>query len=229
MRPCISFLASMLLEVTCSHEHGRVPPLMKVCFENSLEDAFSQDACVVWLSDSVVVCPELKVGTFGVLDKHLVKHSAVPIEFTRSVDILANIDTMETRAGTASTNLVDSIWKHFEEHIPPRLSFPRTMEQIERFTEHIRFSQWMYMTGKSDKWAAFCEAVQHFEFRAVQDRVAVVSRKVPAASAEGAPGAIEIQENEGLPAPEEETRGTKRGMKRSVVDDAPLVEVDSQL
>ena len=176
----------MLPGVVCSHDAGRVPPLSDACFSNCFTEAFQEDSCVVWLSDSAIVYQQLQIGTHGVVDKHFVIHSATPPEYIRSVEILANTDAGDIRAGTANSNLADSSWKHLESHIPPQLGFPQTMAAIDNWTQHVRFGQWMYMTGHCDRWPAFCEAVRNFELRTVEERLAAKTRgeKRPLADAD---------------------------------------------
>eukprot|EP00969_Alexandrium_andersonii_P308368 13629781-Alexandrium_andersonii.AAC.1 len=61
----------------------------------------------------------------------------------------------------AGTQLIDSEWGRLEALIPDRMS-ARTPEGRARMTAYIRAAQWFRLTGKSDRWPAFCAAAQAY-------------------------------------------------------------------
>ena len=112
---------------------------------------------------------------YGLRQHYFVNHS--DNEYTRAeMCILNNVETGEVRAGIAGTQLIDSTWNKLGQHIPDTLGAPRTADALQRWTEYIRFAQWLYMVGSSDKWSAFCQAAQHFELASREERFATVSR-----------------------------------------------------
>jgi hypothetical protein len=93
---------------------------------------------------------------------------------------------METRCGSAGTQLLDGTWKRLEDHIPDNFTCPRTAEGIARWTEYIRFAQWMQMVGSSDRWTAFCKAAQQYDEKTREEKLAILSRPVKQARVEAA-------------------------------------------
>lgn len=84
--------------------------------------------------------------------------------------MVANVVTKTMRPGFAGTQNIDGTWKHLEKHIPEQLSKAHTHETRAMWEERIRFSQWMYMLGSSDKWGAFCQAAARYETIALGDK-----------------------------------------------------------
>ena len=128
----------------------RVPPLTDQCLQGSLGAALSDGANVNSMSDSVRAYINLKVRSHGIVAKFLVNHSADPPEFTRPIEVIANVATQETRPGYAGTQIIDGTWMRLEKHIPEQLSKANTEENRVMWEERIRFSQWLYMLGASD-------------------------------------------------------------------------------
>jgi hypothetical protein len=77
--------------------------------------------------------------------------------------ILSDVETKETRSGLAGTQLIDSSWRWLKKDIPIQMNAPRNAKGIQKWTEHIRFAQWMHMVGNSGKWEAFCKAASLYE------------------------------------------------------------------
>jgi hypothetical protein len=77
--------------------------------------------------------------------------------------ILSNVETKESRTGLAGTQLIDSAWRWFKKDIPIRMNAPLNAKCLQKWTEHIRFAQWMHMVGNSGRWEAFCKAAAHYE------------------------------------------------------------------
>ena len=160
----------MPLGVVHSRDEARVPPLTDQCLQECLEAALSEEANVNAMTDSALAYQALKIGPHGIVAKFLVNHSADPPEFTRPIEVIANVATQETRPGYAGTQNIDGTWKHLEKHIPEQLSKARTEETRVMCAERIRFGQWMYMLGPSDKWVAFRQAAARYETIALEDK-----------------------------------------------------------
>ena len=55
------------------------------------------------LRDAILQCP----GLYGIVQIHLVDHSADPPERAISVEVLADVETKETRPGMSGTQMID--------------------------------------------------------------------------------------------------------------------------
>ena len=220
MMPLVGSDPLMRPGVTHSTDEARVPPLCLNFLEECLDVAFTEHTNAVLMSDSAISYQVVGVGhpapdqsgRRGVVEKHLVNHNRKPVrENTRSVEITANIEIGEKRAGTAGTQGIDGTWRWLEDHFPRSLNCHRDEQTWQTYVEYVRFAQWLVMLGTEDKWAAFCEAVKHYETRTVADKVAESSR--------GLKRSLEENRNEEIEA--KDVSGAQDGGDAQVGDIAP--------
>eukprot|EP00438_Fugacium_kawagutii_P032704 Skav204478 [mRNA] locus=scaffold5533:162641:166985:- [translate_table: standard] len=142
--------------VRCSHDAPTVPQLSREDYLACLNEAgFCETTRAVMMTDSAPTF--VNTGHIGVVDAHQVNHSEH--EFARSVEVLANVKTRETRPGMASTNMLDGEWKLMKKQLQDKLS-AKSEEKQQELGIHIRAAQWRRLTVAEDPWTAWCAAAQ---------------------------------------------------------------------
>ena len=118
--PLIGSDPLMRAGVVYSTAEARVPPLRTEFLLQCLDEAFDENSCAVLMSDSASAYVNLKGGERSIVEEHHVNHSATPRENTRSVEVLADVQSQQKRPGTAGTQMVDGCWRKMDIHIQRR-------------------------------------------------------------------------------------------------------------
>ena len=82
-------------------------------------------------------------------------------EFSRPVEIIADVGTGVKRQSMAGTQTLDSEWRRLKECLP-RGSSGRTQASRQRPEIKVRAMQWRRMTRGFDPWQSFCEAAKEW-------------------------------------------------------------------
>ena len=113
---------------------------------------------MVCMSDSAQAYT-VKPWGFGIVDAHHVNHSQKPkAEYARPVMAISDVETREVRSATASTCIIDPIWRRLKEELPGGGVSAKTEDGRVRITQYIRAGQWKLMLSTGDRWGPFCAA-----------------------------------------------------------------------
>jgi hypothetical protein len=117
--------------ITESHNEPRIPPLTQKSWRAALEEKFSVGTNAVLMTDSASAYRE--VPHPGIREKHAVNHSEH--EYSRSVDVLKDVDTKERRPGMAGTQTLDHEWRLLKGDLPETgfSSVPKIRAQVITF------------------------------------------------------------------------------------------------
>ena len=141
-------------------EKAPAPPESKECYIEAAKLAFRDGDALIQHSDSAGAFVDVSVP--GVVQKFHVNHSEK--EYARSVSILKNIDTGETRAGITGSMTVDRSWRTVKEGFPKggQGISAKTAAGRKNLMRKIRSRQWFHILSTSDRWDAFCQAAKRF-------------------------------------------------------------------
>ena len=93
-------------------------------------------------------------------------------EFSRSIEVIADVQTGRKRAGMAGTQYIDRRWRSIQEEIPTGGISCQTASGRERMSLYIRSGQWKTFYGTEDKWPHFCRAMTQWLARHRGDALA---------------------------------------------------------
>jgi hypothetical protein len=161
----LATFALMPLGVSKSIGEGRVNPESSEAYHAFCKEVFGdQKHNLISMTDGAQTyrC-RCELCTLRFEEHYWVNHSLKPIgEFTRQEPaILADVESGETRAGTAGTQGVDADWGLLKSPLPKNIS-ARTPAEIERCDLLVRAQQFRRMISTGDRWAAFLEGARYW-------------------------------------------------------------------
>ena len=112
-----SSLWLLLVGRTRSAEKSRVPPLKHYIWRMVARTLFDEDSHVVVLTDGASA---YRQEVEGVDEQHACNHQKK--EWTKSVEVLHNVETRKRRQTYASTNFLDGEWRKLKEQVPRGIS-----------------------------------------------------------------------------------------------------------
>lgn len=152
----------ILVGLTRSTDRDRVAPLRKYIWRMVCNTIFDKESHMVNCTDGAVAYLEPHIG----IDEHRkINHSLQ--EWSRSEEVLFNVETGERKITYISTNYLDSQWQKVKQQVPRGLEV-KTAAGIRTKMKYVRSAQWRMMTRGEDKWQAFCEASE--KWRVYQQR-----------------------------------------------------------
>jgi hypothetical protein len=85
-----------------------------------------------------------------------------PKEYSRSVEVVADVVTKRLRPSMAGTLMVDRAWRTLKDRLPKGGLSAQTANGRHKFTLHLRAAQWKRMHSTADRWPLFCEEVKRW-------------------------------------------------------------------
>lgn len=140
--------------VTRSEVVGRVEPAQKERWLSKCNELFDANSHIVLMSDGAHC---YKAKHEGIVQHFSVNHSEH--EWTRPETVLMNLETQESKLGTAGTQLLDSLWGKLKDGIPTGLRVD-TPEARRCKLEYVQAALWRIIIGSADPWQTFCEAAR---------------------------------------------------------------------
>ena len=133
----------------------RVPPLSLECWRRISLELFKESSNVILMTDSAAAYGAIVPQ--GVVEHHTVNHSQK--EFSRSVEVLADVTDQTRRPGMAGTMSIDRAWKSLKERLPQGGLSCKTDRGRQRTAVYIRAAQWKRLHSTADRWPLFAGAV----------------------------------------------------------------------
>lgn len=138
-------------------DKGAVPPLSPAVWARVCDELFDSNTNAILCTDTAGAYVNYDPPSGAFVQKFQVNHTEH--EYTRSVEMVTDIERKTTEVHLAGTQTLDHEWSLLKDELP-RNTTAKTDEGRAVMDEYWRAAQWRRMVNTDDKWTAFCKAAQ---------------------------------------------------------------------